>query len=498
MNTSTSPITGCKFNIPSDLNDKEKLNTFVEKNRTEGRKIVAVQGLGFVGSVMSLVVANSPKDKFAVIGVDLPSQGSYWKIASINDGEIPVQSSDNKVHDFFEKTKQRNNFYATYDSYAYQLSDIIIVDINLDVEKKHDQRNVLQSYDLSLANFKNGIESIAENCKEDALIVIETTVPPGTCEKVVKPILDNNFEERGILKKYKLAHSYERVMPGPDYIDSIINFYRVYSGIDNKSAKAAEDFLRSIIKTDEYPLTRLQSTNATEMAKVLENSYRAMNIAFIQEWTEFAESAGVNLFEVTDAIGMRPTHSNIMRPGVGVGGYCLTKDPLLASWARKKIFDGENLPQSETAVQINDQMPLHTAKLISNFANKNSELKNILILGVSYRSEVGDTRYTPVELLCKELENRNFSVSLHDPFINYWEEMERAVSSNLEEVIDIKYDAVILATSHSEYQDNEKLNNWITENPDMIIVDANKVLTDKQVKKIRVFNKLKIVGRGDL
>ena len=116
-----------------------------------------------------------------------------------------------------------------------------------------------------------------------------------------------------------------------------------------------------------------------------------MNIAFIQEWTELAEAANVNLYEVIDAIRLRPTHSNIMRPGLGVGGYCLTKDPLLASWSSEKIFEGKPLKQSEESVVINDRMPLHTYNKISNFYNGSLEGKTVLILGVSYLSDVGDT-----------------------------------------------------------------------------------------------------------
>ena len=148
--------------------------------------------------------------------------------------------------------------------------------------------------------------------------------------------------------KIKIGHSYERVMPGPGYIDSIQNFFRVYSGVDKKSADAVESFLHTIIQTDEYPLTRLGNTNATEIAKVLENSYRAMNIAFAVEWSRFAEEAGVDLYEVVNAIRLRPTHANLMYPGIGVGGYCLTKDALLASWAKQNLIgSSEPLLQSE-------------------------------------------------------------------------------------------------------------------------------------------------------
>ena len=116
------------------------------------------------------------------------------------------------------------------------------------------------------------------------------------------------------------------------------NYPRVYSGIDYKSANAAEIFLKTIINTDKCELTRLSSTTASETAKVLENSYRACNIAFAVEWSRFAEEAGVDLWSIVNAIRVRNTHANLMFPNIGVGGYCLTKDPLLASWARKKLF----------------------------------------------------------------------------------------------------------------------------------------------------------------
>ena len=134
------------------------------------------------------------------------------------------------------------------------------------------------------------------------------------------------FNKRGLdIDKIYIGHSYERVMPGPGYIDSIINFYRVYSGINEESANEVEKFLKTIISTKEHHLRELHNTTATETAKVLENSYRAMNIAFMVEWSRFAENAGINLYEIIKAIRLRPTHSNMMLPGIGVGGYCLTK-----------------------------------------------------------------------------------------------------------------------------------------------------------------------------
>ena len=173
-------------------------------------------------------------------------------------------------------------------------------------------------------------------------------MPPGTCEKIAFDIIKNGLEVRNLdSDSFNLGHSYERVMPGPNYIDSIQNYYRVYSGINEESANATESFLRTIISTEKYPLTRLNGTNATELAKVLENSYRAMNIAFMVEWTRFAEEAGVNMYEIVNAIRQRDTHSNLMFPGLGVGGYCLSKDPLLASWSRKSLFNAKTWPSTK-------------------------------------------------------------------------------------------------------------------------------------------------------
>ena len=122
-------------------------------------------------------------------------------------------------------------------------------------------------------------------------------------KQIIKPIIEEELIERGLsLKNYRLGHSYERVMPGPQYVDSIREFPRVYSGINEASADAVEFFLKTIIDTSKCKITRLEHTNATEMAKVLENSYRAMNIAFAVEWSRFAEEAGVDLYAVVDAI----------------------------------------------------------------------------------------------------------------------------------------------------------------------------------------------------
>lgn len=481
------------------ITDAYQIDAFLSAN--EGKKVVVIQGLGFVGAVMSLVCANAITEEYAVIGVDLPLPSALQKINSINSGTFPIISSDKKVDLFYENARKKGNLFATFDPYAYSKADVIIVDINLDVAKNSNALGDLNDYNVDLSAFKNSMRIIGENCKEDVLILVETTVPPGTCEQVVLPAITEELEKRGFATdKLKLGHSYERVMPGPDYIDSIQNFYRVYSGINTDSADEVEKFLKTIISTNKYPLTRLGHTNATEMAKVLENSYRAMNIAFMVEWSRFAERAGVNLYEIVNAIRMRPTHSNLMYPGIGVGGYCLTKDPLLASWSVQQHFKStKNLEQSETGVRINDKMPLYAFEfLMTSIKRTDLNNTNILLLGVSYRSNVGDTRYSPVELFYNYCIEAGATISLHDPYVHYWEEKSLAIPQNFDTYNTRKFDVVVIATAHQEYIATDELLNMIMNYEKLFIIDTVGALTENMIMILKQKHIVKVLGRGDL
>ena len=495
---SINPLMKKEYTIPNVLDDSDGINSFFDSNK--GKKVVVVQGLGFVGAVMSLVCANALTEEYAVVGIDLPSPASYWKIQSINEGVFPVIASDPKIEEFYRISRKKGNLYATYDPYVYSKADVIIVDINLDVQKKSNFHRDLEGYDVMLDGFKKAMHSVGQHCKEDVLLLVETTVPPGTCQKIVSPIISSCFEKRDLPSdRFKLGHSYERVMPGPAYIDSIQNFYRVYSGINEMSADATEAFLRTIISTEKYPLSRLGNTTATEMAKVLENSYRAMNIAFAQEWSRFAEEAGVNIYEVVNAIRMRPTHANLMLPGIGVGGYCLTKDPLLASWAKVNLFDSaEPLTQSEKGVMINDKMPLFAFDFLKKHFGSNFKGANILLLGVSYRSDVGDTRYTPVEPLFDFLEAEGAIIFTHDPYVTLWEEKNINVAQDLNKVFEGNYDIIIFSTGHVEYKNNQVLIDKIKNQNNILVFDTIGILSNDEISSIKENHKIIVLGRGDI
>jgi UDP-N-acetyl-D-glucosamine dehydrogenase len=373
------------------IDENHKIDDFLNE-----RKTIVVQGLGFVGSAMVAALTNA-RDKnnrilYNVIGIDLPDKKNYWKIARVNNGKPPVISSDKNIDIAYLNALRNKNVLATYSEYAYSKAEIVIIDINLDIKKK----KIGNPYDyyFTFNGYKKAIEIIAKNISENVLCIVETTVPPGTTEQVIYPIFKKIFKKRNLdITKFYLAHSYERVMPGKNYLNSIVNYYRVYSGLNTLSEKKAKKFFESFINTKDYSLYKIHSPTASEIAKVLENSFRAMNIAFIQEWTEFAEKAKINLFEVINAIRMRSTHKNIMSPGFGVGGYCLSKDPLLADYSYQKIFDSKaHLQMSLSAVEINDMMPNYTFHLLKKEV---TSLKNkyITILGVSYLNDVADTRY---------------------------------------------------------------------------------------------------------
>jgi len=472
-NYSISPITSKKYTIPQSECDEGLANYFSD----ETKKKIVVMGQGFVGFVMALVCANS-KNNYLVAGLDLADSANYWKIESINEGICPIISSDPKVQKYFNTAKTQNNLYATYDQRCLSYADVVIVDINLDVDKKYASN--LLSFDVPIESFRSAVRSIGENCKEDALILVETTVPPGTCEKIIYPIIRENLKKRGLdYKKIKIGHSYERVMPGPNYIDSIKNFYRVYSGINSDSADATESFLKTIIEVDEYPLTRLSNTQSSEMGKVLENSFRAMNISFINEWSRFAEVAGVDLYEVVNAIRLRPTHANLMYPGIGVGGYCLTKDPLLASWSNQSIFNSkQNMIFSEGAVSENDRMPKYAYQFIKNvMESSKKKIKKIGMCGVAYAPGIGDTRFSPVEKLYELLIKDGYEIKLHDPYISYWEETNKKITKSIERFLLEKHDLVIFSTAHKEYASQEMIKN-IESNNETIFIDTVGILSE--------------------
>jgi nucleotide sugar dehydrogenase len=225
-----------------------------------------------------------------------------------------------------------------------------------------------------------------------------------------------------------------------------------------------------------------------------------MNIAFAVEWSRFAEEAGVNLYEVVEAIRMRPTHKNLMLPGIGVGGYCLTKDPLLASWSKQTLFGStQPLGQSEQGVKINDKMPLYAYQFMKRELGLEDLVgKKALLLGVSYRSNVGDTRYSPVESFYNYLLKDNCDVYLQDPYVRFWEEKEVDVAENYMVAFEEQLDIVAITTGHVEYRNSEKLMSLLLAQKSLFILDTVGLLSEEEIIKLSAKHTVRVVGRGDI
>ena len=458
------------------------------------RSVVCVQGLGFVGSAMALAVASARTKAgdpvFTVVGVDLPTERGRAVVDSLNDGVFPFQSEDPALDAALETARGAGNFIATTDPAAYAFADVVVVDVNLDIEGTPDSPNV------DFSAFRQAIAQVGDAMRPGSLIVVETTVPPGTCATVVAPLLRERLKARGLpADAFLLAHSYERIMPGKDYFSSIVNYWRVYAGLTDASADACRRFLSTVVNVDDYPLTRLPSTTASETAKVLENSYRAVNIAFIEEWSRFAESVGVDLFEIVAAIRQRPTHANIRQPGFGVGGYCLTKDPLFADFAARELFGRRDLgfPFSRLAVEVNAAMPLQSLNLLKGLLGGDLAGKSILLMGVSYREGVADTRFAPSETFVRAARKEGAQVAFHDPLVRHWREMSSAVPAAVPGPDG--FDAVVFAVAHREYGALD-VAAWLgSARP--AILDANGVLGPAQRAALgKIGVRMECIGRG--
>ena len=361
MNYSISPE-GEKFKLPEEKDYEQeflRIKKLSDQKRKEGYEIVVVMGLGFVGAVMAAIVADTVDKKTGkpakfVIGVQRPSVRSFWKIPLLNKGIAPVKAEDPEVDPMINRcVLQKKTLIATFTDKVLSLADVVVVDVQCDY-LKNELGNV-RNGEVEMQALESAFGVIAEYIQPGALVLIETTVAPGTTEQVAYPIMRKIFQRRGIKTAPLLAHSYERVMPGRNYVASIRDFWRVCSGINKEARERVEKFLNEVLNTEKFPLTVLDRPIESETAKIVENSYRATILAFLDEWSLFAERNGVDIIKVIQAIKVRPTHSNMIFPGPGIGGYCLPKDGGLGMWAYKHIlgFEDNIFKITPMAIDIN-------------------------------------------------------------------------------------------------------------------------------------------------
>ncbi len=533
MEYSCSPD-GQKFKLPQETEyqaEVDRLQKLVQAKRDQGYEIVVVMGVGFVGAVMAAVVADSvdkqtgKPGKF-VIGMQRPSTRSYWKIPLFNQGISPVQAEDPEVAPMIARcVNEKHTLTATFTYDALQLADVLVVDVQCDYIKE-DLGNLVSGY-ADISALEESFKKIGQKIAPGCLVLIETTVPPGTTEYIAHPIIKKSFTERGIESDPLLAHSFERVMPGKNYVQSVRDFWRVCSGINAESRQRVSRFLTDVINVEAYPLTVLDRPIESETCKIIENSYRATILAFMDEWSRFAETNGVDLIKVIQAIKVRPTHDNILFPGPGIGGYCLPKDGGLGLWAYRHLmgFENEIFKITPQAIDINDTRALHATQLVRDALRNMGRLvasSRICLLGASYREDVGDTRYSGSEIIVRKLTEMGAEVKAHDPYVQHWWELENqrvypAVGSGLarffrnQDQLDefrmsddlaqaiMGSEALILAVRHKEYLELAPEEVVKMAGAPLAIIDCFGILDDIKIERyFELGCEVKGLGRGHI
>ncbi len=524
---------GEQFALPTEDESSaefKRVEKIVEEQRAMGREIVVVLGVGFVGAVMAAVVADSvdatgKPGKF-VIGVQRPSTRSYWKIPLLNRGVSPVKADDPEVDVMIRRcVLEKKCLIATHIYDVMTLADVVVVDVQCDYLK--ESLGNVRTGRTDMDALEGSFQVIADRIPAKALVLIETTVAPGTTEQIALPIMKKAFRKRGIESEPLLAHSYERVMPGKNYVASIRDFWRVCSGVNQEARERVVKFLNEVLNTKKYPLTVLDRPIESETAKIVENSYRAAILAFLDEWSLFAERNGVDILKVINAIKVRPTHCNIIFPGPGIGGYCLPKDGGLGYWAYKHIlgFEDEIFKITPMAIDINDTRGLHAAQLVRDaMRNMGRPIASadILILGAAYREDVGDTRYSGSEVMIRKLSEMGAEIRVHDPYVLHWWEFEQQDSypspnyslkrffRNQEKLKDLRIqqnldiamkgaDAIVLAVRHEPYLNLTPDETIKKTGKPVAVIDCFGILDDAKIKRFFELGcEVKGMGRGHI
>jgi len=532
---SVSPA-GEQFALPNKTDyaaELERVRALAAAAREQGQEVVVVMGLGFVGAVMAAIVADTVDKKTGhpskfVIGCQRPSTRSYWKTPLLNRGQSPVKSEDPEVDPMISRcVLEKKTLTATYNPDCLALADCVVVDVQCDYTKHH--LGAMQTGEAEMTALEATLKTIGEKIQPQCLVLIETTVAPGTTEFVALPILKRAFRARGIASDPLLGHSFERVMPGREYVKSIRDFWRVCSACNGEARSRVIKFLSEVINVEAFPLTVLDRPIESETTKIVENSYRATILAFLNEWSMFAERNGVDLIKVVNAIKVRPTHSNIIFPGPGIGGYCLPKDGGLGYWAYRHILgfeDGDTIfKMSTAAIDVNDTRGLHVAELTRDTLRNMGRYiasARVLVAGASYREDVGDTRYSGSEIVVRKLTEMGAEVSVHDPYVEHWYELENQdeypspghswsrffrgqadlchirVQKDLAEALR-GVDALVLAVRHAPYRllKPDEVVRWA--GGPIGVVDCFGILPDADIRRyFELGCEVKALGRGHI
>lgn len=405
---------------------------------------IVVIGMGYVGIPMAATFADVKGNN--VVGVQRKSKRSGWKIDLLNAGKSPIGGDEPGLAELVDRVAKKGTFKVTDDFSVCKQADAILLDVQTPVDENH-----VPDY----SSLTEAAEAVGHNMKRGVLVVIESTVAPGTTENIVKPILER---ASGMVagKDFNLVFSYERVMVGR-LLHNIRHMPRIVGGLTPECTQRGVQLYKKVVEAELLPTDCLTA----EVAKVTENTYRDVNIAFANEIALICESLGVNVHDVRRLVNSMPHDpSNPAKnpyrmmhvPGAGVGGHCLPKDPWLLQYGLKEYGTSKITPKVIVeSRRINDYMPQHMAELVKDaLGEKGKNLRDtrICLLGLAFLEDSDDTRNTPTVPLYNLLKKQCKEVVVHDPYVKEFEDI--TLTNDLNKALGGK-DCVVTMTRHKEY-----------------------------------------------
>ena len=386
---------------------------------------LAVIGLGYVGLPLAIEAANNA---LKVAGYDINDS----VVSNLNKSISHVEDISNKVL----KDALSKDLLITTDSNILRDSEYVVISVP----------TPLTDYQPDLSYVEAATKSIAENLKKGQTIILESTTYPGTTLEIVKPILEK-ISSLVAGKDFLLGYSPERIDPGNKEW-TFKNTPKIVSGINEASLKKISEFYNSII--DE--VVEVSGTREAEMVKLVENTYRQVNIAMVNELAILSNMLDIDIWEVVEAAKTKPFGFQSFRPGPGVGGHCIPIDPKYLSFKTRQI--GQPVRFVELAQEINNSMPNYVISRISELMNKKEILlKNskILLLGVAYKKDIGDTRESPAIDIIESLLEKSVEVSFYDPYVDELIVNKKSILKEQDLESASNYDMVIIHTPHTSF-----------------------------------------------